>query len=309
MPHSIVRFFSSNRELQQEIMVIQTRGKVNAEYKTESISVSVYVCYHLRETNWQRWKRGIKMNHWLLRFTCVSIVWLHSRISVFGSFLSAHFSVWVWGFIDISLFKSLCLFHQTSNLCSSLSVLVCTLRASLQNLTITSKVQSKGWYKIRVNYGTFLKTYLAVLAVPHSHADWILQHTWRIPSNEHVLEVDLLKSCLCGGFFSSNLVLGSVCGREEQLGAGQSGHGGELSEVPGVWPGQGQAVLLQSALHQQVRCQRPLRAERAHLLGNATRWDRMCYVMCPLPIYYMACSKGQFDLAELQHTVVCLCYL
>lgn len=47
----------------------------------------------------------------------------------------------------------------------------------------------------------------------------------------------------------------SVLGREEQLGAGQSGHAGELSTVPSVRPGQGEALLLSSALRQQVWCQ------------------------------------------------------
>lgn len=63
----------------------------------------------------------------------------------------------------------------------------------------------------------------------------------------------------------------SVPGREEQLGAGQSGHAGELSTVPSVRPGQGEALLLSSALRQQVRCQRPLRAQRARRIGRTQR--------------------------------------
>lgn len=55
-----------------------------------------------------------------------------------------------------------------------------------------------------------------------------------------------------------NDLFGSVLGGADQLGPGQHGRGGELSEVPGVRPGEGEAVLLQSALRQQVRRQRPV---------------------------------------------------
>ena len=82
-------------------------------------------------------------------------------------------------------------------------------------------------------------------------------------------------NCLYISFYFKhcNAVLGPVAGREERLGAGQSGHGGELSQVPTVRPGQGEAVPLPSALRQQVRSQRPLGAQRAHLSGKATRWE------------------------------------
>lgn len=99
----------------------------------------------------------------------------------------------------------------------------------------------------------------------------------------------LFKLTLC--FLSPCLL--QVPGRKKQLGDGQSGHAGELSQVPSIWPGEGQAVLLQSALRQQVRCQWPLWAELANLPRKATRWDWMCYV--PVTIYYSACCKGHLD--------------
>lgn len=93
--------------------------------------------------------------------------------------------------------------------------------------------------------------------------------------NMSLRQIVLLKLSLC----FSNAVLVPVPGREEQLGAGQSGHGSELSQVSSVWPGQGQAVLLQSALHQQVLCQRPLWAKWTNFLGKSTRWEKM--ICCP----------------------------
>lgn len=78
---------------------------------------------------------------------------------------------------------------------------------------------------------------------------------------------------MCPGTFSCELsaALAAVRGREAQLGAGQSGHAGELAALPGSRPGQGEAVLLSSALRQPVRRQRALGAQPARLAGPAWR--------------------------------------